>query len=199
MDPYLTLRITPDASDEQVRAAYRECMRGFVLKDESELTDDDRRAMREYDAAYDAIVAQRQSSGGYSGGHSADLAEVRNLIRKNKLNEAQDILNSVNQQAKTAEWYYLQGLIQQRKGWFNAAMENYAIAVRMEPSNPEFNQAYENMAGRRTGGYDTRSTEQRARSSRGSDCSCCDICTGLTLANCICELCDGDGNFCCCC
>ncbi len=199
MDPYLTLKISPDATDEQVRAAYRECMREFALKDESELTDYDRRMMSDYDAAYDAIVQLRQSNGGYSGARSVDYSEIRNLIRKNKLDEAQNILNSTSQQAKTGEWYYLQGLIQQRKGWFNAAMENYSIAVRMDPSNPEYNQAYENMSSRRSGGYDTRSAERRSRSANSDDCSFCDICKGLALANCICECCDGDDNFCCCC
>lgn len=199
MDPYLTLKISPDATDEQVRAAYRECMREFVLKDENELTEYDRGRMSELNAAYDAIVAQRQSGGGYSGSRSVDYAGIRKLIRSNRLDEAQSRLDSVPQQAKTGEWYYLQGLIQQRKGWFNAALENYSIAVRIDPSNSEYNQAYENTSSRRSGGYDTRREERRARSSGNDDCSCCDICRGLALANCLCELCDGDDNYCCFC
>ena len=199
MDPYLTLKISPDATDEQVRTAYRECMREFALKDENELTEEDRIKMRNFDNAYDEIVAQRQSNGGYSGSRSVDYTEIRTQIRKNKLNEAQDKLNSIPQQAKNGEWYYLQGLIHQRKGWFNAALENYAIAVRLDPSNQEYNQAYENMSDKRAGGYDTRSAERQSRSDRYDTCSCCDICKGLALANCICELCDGDDNYCCCC
>lgn len=204
MDPYLILKISSDATDEQVRQAYRDCMRPFMMKDPGELTASDRRMMEDIDRAYDEIVSMRQSNGGYSGGQGADYSAIRQLIRKKRLDDAQTRLNSVRENARTAEWYFLQGKIQERRGWFNTALDSYAAAARMEPSNPEYNEAYENMANKRSAGQNNGYSRNRSSSSgsSGGCCDrddCCDICGSLALTNCICECCDGDDNFCCCC
>ena len=74
-DPYKVLGVSPDASDEEVKRAYRR----LAKKYHPDLNPGDKVAaqkMQEINAAYEQIkdpdkFRQQQSSGGYGGGYSA--------------------------------------------------------------------------------------------------------------------------------
>ena len=83
------------------------------------------------------------------------------------------------------EWYFLMGMVFSRKGWTDQAYSYFQRAYQMDPGNPEFQAAFNNMNNRRTysdPGYNT---------SDSMGCSACDICTGLMCANCLCNCCGG--------
>ncbi len=206
-DPYSVLGVSPDATDEQIKNAYREKARKYHESDYSNgpLSEVAAKKMQELDDAYDQIISERRS-GGYSSSSSSyssgsysqssytppTYADIREKIRRNDLDSAQEALNNIPEMSRIAEWYYLQGMIQQKKGWANAAFENYERAYRMDSSNPEYARAYQGMNNQRSGGYRT-DTGRRS----DSDCGFCNICQGLVCADCCCECMGGDLIPCC--
>ena len=202
-DPYSVLGVSSDATDEQIKNAYREKARKYQENDYSNgpLGNIADKKMQELDDAYDAIFAERRSSG-YSSSSSAGsytgssytpptYAEIREKIRRNEIDSAQNLLDNIPEVSRIAEWYYLQGMIQQKKGWMNAAYENYERAYQMDSNNPEYARAYQALNNQRSGGY--RTTAGR----NDSDCGFCNICQGLICADCCCECMGGDCIPCC--
>lgn len=208
-NPYEILGVYENASDEEIKNAYREKARAIQTADysNSPLSDIADRKMKELDDAYDAVMAQRRSGNSYSSqnnyGTYTDTSynssytpptyqEIREKIRRNEIDAAQIMLDNIPETSRIAEWYYLQGMIQQKKGWTNAAYENYTRAYQMDSSNPEYSRAYQMMNNQRSGGYRT-ATGRNA----DSECSFCNICQGLICADCCCECMGGDIIPCC--
>ena len=184
-DPYSVLGVSQNASDEEVKKAYRELARKYHPDNyqNNPLADLAEEKMKEINEAYDTITKQRSggssSYGGYqSGGYSANptYARVRNLINAGDLAQAEQLLYEVGQ--KDGEWYFLSGSIAYRKGWMDEAMRNYAIACQMEPGNMEYRQALAIMQRGSMGGY------RPAGYATGMDAM--DFCTTLMCLNCLC-------------
>ena len=197
-DPYQVLGIPQNASDEQVREAYRslsgQCRQqidaGFDIAGAQQ-------RMQALDEAYDAIILSR--SGGTSGGYYqyadssfSDYSDVRMKIRDGRLDDAQTILDGVPASSRNAEWHFLKGCVQQRKGWLEEAGGNFAAACRMDPDNAEYRAAYNDMQNARSGGYRTARQPNGRRGITG-----CDVCSGLLCADCCCECMGGDLIRCC--
>ncbi len=190
-DPYEVLGISPQATDDQVKAAYREMARkyhpdNYVDNPLSELAQE---KMQEINEAYDTIIRMRQNGGGRSGG-SSQYNDIRNMIRANRISDAETLLDGMPSVSRDAEWYFLKGSVLYRKGWLEDAMNNYSTACRMDPANAEYRAALNHMQmNRQTGGYRTMG--------QTGGCSGCDMCSGLLCADCCCECMGGDLIRCC--
>ena len=187
-DPYSVLGVSQNASDDEVKKAYRELARKYHPDNyqNNPLADLAEEKMKEINEAYDAITKQR--SGGYSGssyggyqgggyqGYSSDpvYARVRNLINAGDLAQAEQLLYGAGQ--KDGEWYFLSGSIAYRKGWMDEAMRNYTIACQMEPGNMEYRQALAIMQRGAMGGY---------RPAGYTDIAGCDPCTAYLCCSCL--------------
>lgn len=129
----------------------------------------------------------------YSGGSgnygTGDFARVRQLINSNNLTEAEYELNRIG--VKSAEWYYLRGVISLRKGWYSQAFQDLQMAVNMEPNNSEYRDTY-NRALNNNNTY-----QSSAYRRRGSSDDMCDICTCLCCSDQCCECMGGDLISCC--
>ena len=195
-DPFAVLGVSQNATDEQIREAYRLQARRLQQQiDSGDNAGFAAQQMQALDAAYDEIILSRSSgSGGYSAAWSSaaqsDYSDIRRTIRAGRLDDAQTILDGIPEGRRNAEWYFLKGSVQQRKGWLEEASGNFAAACRLDPSNAEYRAAYDDMQNSRTGGYRTR----RSDSGRVSPC---DVCTGLLCADCCCECMGGDLINCC--
>ena len=187
MNPYEVLGLAPGASDAQVKAAYKQKARLYA---------NDPSQMREIDRAYDEIV-MNQTGNSYSqpqndyANSSVSLGEVRAKINAGRVDEADSLLESMPVTLRNAEWYYLKGTVQHRKGWLEDAAESFDRAAQMEPGNSEYRRASETVRKNRSAGYRTESTDKK------SGCSACDICSGLLCADCCCECMGGDLIPCC--
>ncbi|HHW46285.1 MAG TPA: J domain-containing protein [Clostridiales bacterium] len=194
-DPYEVLGISRNATDEEIKNAYRELARKYHPDNyaDNPLSDLAAEKMQEINEAYDRIMNERRSRGSNSGySYSSNFADIRSLIEQGKLEEAQELLDGVPINKRDAEWYFLNGSVLYRRGWFDSAYASFATACRMNPSNPEYRAAFNQMQYQRRGyGY------HRGHTGHSDGCSGCDVCAGLICADCCCECLGGDLIRCC--
>ncbi len=196
-DPYQILGVNRNSTDEEIKDAYRQLARKYHPDNygDNPLSDLAEEKMQEINEAYDAIMNTRKGSKNNSNDYSAqnsDFPEVRNLIRQGRLEQAQELLDGVPPQNRNAEWYFLNGTVLYRRGWFDQAYTSFATASRMDPSNPEYRNAVNN-AQRQS----ARQFNNPYRTYNTNSCSGCDVCQGLICADCCCECMGGDLLRCC--
>lgn len=196
-DPYEVLGVPRSATQEQVKAAYRELAKKYHPDNyaDSPLADVANEKMQEINEAYDAIISGAfGASGGSSrsyGGYNS-YSQVKDYMRLGKLDAAEQILENMAPNTRDAQWYYLKGQINYQRGWTDQAYTYFNTAHNMDPSNMEYAHAYENINNQRTGGFRTSRVHNT-----GSDCDACSLCQGLLCADCCCECFGGDLIPCC--
>ncbi len=196
-DPYQILGVNRNSTDEEIKDAYRQLARKYHPDNygDNPLSDLAEEKMQEINEAYDAIMNTRKgnkNSGSDYSAQNSDFPEVRNLIRQGRLEQAQELLDGVPPQSRNAEWYFLNGTVLYRRGWFDQAYTSFATASRMDPSNPEYRNAVNN-AQRQS----ARQFNNPYRTYNTNSCSGCDVCQGLICADCCCECMGGDLLRCC--
>ena len=202
-DPYKILGVSPDASDDDIKKAYRDLARKYHPDKyrDSDLSDLASEKMKEVNAAYEEIKTLRekgaQTGGGYSGPYTSSTTgnprynEIRRMLNLGNVTQAETLLNNVQEPDRGAEWHFLMGNVQVKKRNFVDAQKYFDTACAMDPYNKEYRAAQEYLrsrAGGYGGGYQT---------SRTTECSACDICSGLMCADCCCECMGGDIIPCC--
>lgn len=200
-DPYAVLGVSKNATDDEVKNAYRELARKYHPDNyaDNPLSDLAGEKMKEINEAYDSIMAERRagktSGGTYTGntGGASSFPDVRNLINQGRLEQAQEVLDGVPPQSRDAEWYFLNGTVLYRRGWFDQAFTSFSTASRMDPNNPEYRNAVQNAARQQGRQYNP----YRTYGGTGSGCGACDVCQGLICADCCCECMGGDLIPCC--
>lgn len=200
-DPYEVLGVSRNASMDEVKSAYRALAKKYHPDQyaNSPLRESANAKMQEINEAYDAIIsgsAGSYKSSGYSSNFNDNIyTRVRALMAERRFDEAESILESVSENLRDAQWYYLKGQVNYNRGWTDQAFTYFTIAYQMEPGNSQYRSAYENMNRQRSGGF--RTNTQRHNSGRSSDCDGCDLCCGLMCADSCCECCGGDIIPCC--
>ena len=168
-NPYEVLGVSPDASDEEVKQAYRKLAKKYH-PDLNPGDEEAARHMQEINVAYDQIQnpqkadSQPGSGSGYGsyygpfGGfdpfeeyrrQARQAQEARDqyqqaaeqYIRFRKYQEAVNALQ--NTQVRDARWYYLSAIAHNGLGHEVTATEHIKRAVSMEPDNQEYLRAME--------------------------------------------------------
>lgn len=205
-DPYRVLGVSPDASDDQIKNAYRELARKYHPDNyvNNPLGDLAQEKMKEINEAYDTIQRMRQSGQtgyggqtGYSGQtgqgyyyqQSSSFADVRRLIHAGRVAQAEELLDGVPLNRRDGEWYFLKGSICYSRGWLEQALEHFNRACELSPQNPEYRAALNQLLWQRQNGYARGGGYQRMN---GTHCDCCDLCAAFYCANCCCN-CLGGG------
>ena len=200
-DPYSVLGVSKNATDDEIKNAYRELARKYHPDNygDNPLSDLAGEKMKEINEAYDSIMSHRRGGkntydANYqnTGNTQSSFPEVRSLINQGRLEQAQEVLDGVPIGSRDAEWYFLNGTVLYRRGWFDQAYTSIASAVRMDPSNPEYRNAF-NRAQRQAGTQ--YNNPYRTYGTGGM--SSCDCCTNLICADCCCECMGGDLIPCC--
>ena len=148
-DPYKVLGVSPNATDEEIKKAYRKLAMQYH-PDRNPGDQEAAKKMQQINDAYDRIKnpEKYRTYGGQSYGSSSyggqyqqpsgkqyeDAAYQYILFRRYR--EALHILASVPDRG--AKWYYLSALANQGLGNQVTALEHIRRAVSMEPDNPEY-------------------------------------------------------------
>ena len=207
-DPYSILGVSPGASDEEVKNAYRNLARRYHpdnYDDNNPLKELAKEKMQEINAAYDEIQRDRSESERSSGNSGSSYnnyssnsgsatgvyATIRQKINERKYRDAEELLRTVPEFNRTADWHFLNSVCLMQRGKTADAMRELELACTMDPSNLEYQKAKEmfNTAGSRYGSTYYGDGGRRYRSSSDEACDCC---MNLICLDCLCECLGGD-------
>lgn len=165
-DPYQVLGVSRDASNDEIKKAYRKLSRKY--HPDANINNPNKEAaeakFKEVQAAYNQIMNEREHGtsgqtyggfGGYSGygsygnqqqnqqGQYQDEETLKfraaaNYINAGSYAEALHVLDSMSN--RNAQWYYLSALANARMGSNINAKEHARRAVEMEPNNVQYRQ-----------------------------------------------------------
>lgn len=207
-NPYEILGVSENASDEEIKKAYRKLAKqyhpdNYTDNPLKELADE---KMKQINDAYDTIQKMRASGGssrqqggfyggstdqGAQGGQENAFTRIRRLISAGRINEAETLLGGMGAGERTAEWHFLMSLVLYRKGWLQDARSEINLACQMDPYNREYRSFQQRMdSGAYSSPYSNMNTNH-------SECTGCDVCQGLLCLDCCCECMGGDCIRCC--
>ena len=233
-NPYEVLGLKPGATEEEIKAAYRELVKKYHPDryQDNPLNDLAEEKMREINEAYETLMngakgpknqggtqygpgSSRGYNGGpfygggaaYGGGRAAygaggatygaggatygsgggsyvgedaeEFRETRRSIDRGDLRDAEIRLGRVG--TRNAEWYYLFGVLNIRRGWYNEGMQGLQTAVNMDPQNYEYRNTLNSVI-TQTQHYQANSYQQGYGNAErmlcyGLQCYCCaDLC-----------------------
>lgn len=188
-DPYKVLGVSSDASDEEIKKAYR----SLAKKYHPDLHPNDPAAqakMNEINAAYEQIKNPQpshqysnQGYGSYGQSSSSEGSAVRaaeNYIRMGYFTQALSALDNAPHEERTARWYYLSAMASMQLGNRIRALDHAQRAVSLEPNNAYYNQLLANLQG--TGNMYENMGRGFSINTGGMNPICC----GLMLYQCCC-------------
>ena len=189
-DPYKVLGVSPDATDDEIKKAYRALVKQYHPDNytNNPLADLAAEKMKEINEAY-AEIQQIRSGGssrgsGYSNSSgSGEYARIRQLINNGRTAEAETLLNRTPVGERNAEWHFLKGVVLYRNGWVQDARAEIETACRMDPYNNE----YQSFLQRMNSGASQSPYGMGMQS--GQSCDVCDLCSAMLCMNCLCNGC----------
>ncbi len=206
-DPYNILGIGRNASDDEVKKAYREMARKYhpdknpgnqaaeemfkIVQDAyREIMDERKNGSSTFGTGTGAAGGFRQDAGaGYgAGGNYYGPAEnatryqaAANYINNGYFREAFNVLTNVKE--RDAMWYYLSALTNAGLGNNYEAMRQANTAVQMEPGNPMYQELVSRLS------YGGMNYYSRQQGMTGGSTSGADYCANLCALNICLNLC----------
>ncbi|MDE7436614.1 MAG: J domain-containing protein [Lachnospiraceae bacterium] len=207
MDPYKVLGVSPGATDEEIKRAYRNLSRKYHpdanINNPNKAQAEEK--FKQVQLAYDQIMKQKQqgysyggsygggayggfgygrNNGAYGDGQSTDSVEMQaaaNYIRNRYYKEALNVLSNISE--RNARWYYYSAVANAGMGNNVTAQEHAGRAVDMEPSNMEYRQLKQQLEFGGTWYQSMGSSYERPYAGSGS------WCMSMLLLNLLCNCC----------
>ena len=209
-NPYSILGISQNASEDEIKKAYRVLAKKYHPDVNKDPGAEDR--FIEIQNAYQDIMDARKrgdtsnfwqqgqgqgayggfggfngfNQGSYSNNYSNDYQAVVNYLNSQRYMEAYNILSQM--QDRGADWHYLSAIAQYGMGNQIAAMELAEKACQMDPSNQQYRQLYAQMQSGRS-----RYQNMQQPFSMGGN----DLCCRLMMLSLCCNGCCGGRILCC--
>ena len=170
MDPYQVLGVSRNASDEEIKKAYRALSRRYHpdanVNNPNKAQAEEK--FKQVQQAYDQIMKEKQqgtsgygssSYGGFGSGfggnyggqnssyreESSRLQAAANYIQNRYYKEALNVLNDIPFSERQGRWYYYSAMANQGVGNTATALEHIRRAVELEPSNVSYRQFQEHL------------------------------------------------------
>lgn len=170
-DPYSVLGVSRDASEEEIKKAYRALSRKY--HPDANINNPDKaqaeEKFKEIQQAYQQIMRERESGGSYQsaggyggfggfggfgqngGGRAGDswseedvrMQAAENYIRNRHFKEALNVLSDID--LHNARWYYLSAMANAGQGNNVLAKDHARKAASMEPDNMVYRQLLQQM------------------------------------------------------
>ncbi len=161
-DPYQVLGVSRNASDEEIKKAYRSLSRRYHpdanVNNPNKAQAEEK--FKQVQQAYDQIMKEKQqgSSYGYGGAEyggfngygysgqssyreeSSKLQAAANYIQNRYYREALNVLNDIPFAERQGRWYYYSAVANRGMGNTATALEHIRQAVALEPSNIQYRQ-----------------------------------------------------------
>ena len=161
-DPYSVLGVSRDASDEEIKKAYRRLSRKYhpdanINNPNKEQAEE---KFKEVQQAYEQIMKEKEYGSSYGGGYGGftgrqtsgyqDEEAIRrqaaaNYIQSRHFQEAMNVLSSLKN--RNGEWYYLSAMTNMGLGNNVNALNDIRTAVNMEPDNMQYRMLLKRMEG----------------------------------------------------
>lgn len=180
MNPYDVLGVGQNATEEEIKKAYRELVKKYhpdKFAGNPKAAEAASEKLKQINMAYDILTKSR--TGGEDAGStysSPEFVQVRAAIARGDLNTAEMLLDGIGYQS--AEWHYLKGVILLRRGWYEGARQHFEKAYTMSPRNAEYKQAYDTMS--QTGGTYQDFYGGGESPGTNSMCTTCALCSVLS-------------------
>ena len=168
IDPYSILGVDRNASDDEIKKAYRKLSRKYhpdanINNPNKEQAEE---KFKEVQQAYEQIMREKEQGSGYGsygggfGGFSGfsgqtensyqDEEAIRrqaaaNYIQSGHYREAMNVLQSLEQ--RNGQWYYLSSMANMGLGNNVNALNDIREAVRQEPDNAQYRMLLQQMEG----------------------------------------------------
>lgn len=216
-DPYRVLGIERNATDEEIKKAYRALSRKYHpdanVNNPNKAQAEEK--FKEIQQAYNQIMKEKEqgysqsdygygyggfggfgSYGGFGAGQESVDEDTRyyqaaaNYIRSRHFHEALNVLANIKEHS--GKWYYYSAIANSGLGNQMIAIDHARMACNMEPSNMEFRQLLGSLENGSTWYADRQQTY-----GYGYDFGSGGMCFKLCLANMMCNIFCGGGSFCC--
>lgn len=207
-DPYQVLGISPDASDDEIKKAYRELSRKYHpdTNANNPLADLAEEKFKQVQEAYQQILEEREYGGqnsydygysqnstsrsysdtGHTGQDDPRMVAAVNYINSGHYREALNVLSGISQH--NGRWYYYNAVAHAGLGNNIEALNFARQAVNMEPDNREFN----DFLNRIQWGGQRYQNNSAGYGYGGSSCGTGNLCCDLWCADSLCECMGGD-------
>ena len=156
MNPYDILGVSPSATDDEIKKAYRALSRKFhpdanVGKPGEKAAEE---KFKQIQQAYTQIMKEREQgyrSYGYqqtgqTAGGDTDTIEMQaaaNFINSRRFREALNVLEGIRN--RNSQWYYLSAIANAGMGNNIKAQDMARQALNMEPNNPQYQMLWQQL------------------------------------------------------
>lgn len=216
-DPFVILGIDKTASQSEILEAYKIKKKYYSdrLFDEGDAGANAARNLEKVEDAYQRAMEYSHENATVTG-DPTNFDDIKRAIRDKNPELAQSLLDNISYRG--AEWHYFQSIIFYEKHWMNESKKQLEIAIELEPSNPKYKKALDNLKKKIDGGrpFENQQNQnanfqnqgyyqnqnpytQRTYSQNQNDMAggCCAACQALWCADCCCECMGGDLIGCC--
>ena len=156
MNPYTVLGVSPNATDDEIKEAYRKLAKKYHpdINPDKELAET---KMKEINYAYDTIKKMRESGTSYTNNYNnsytntssstsntINFQTIEQYINARQYLYAKILLEQLPK--TTSRWYYYSAIINYNLGDIQTAEYHINIACNMEPNNTAYKSIKEQMA-----------------------------------------------------
>jgi len=158
-DPYQVLGVSQNASDDEIKKAYRTLSRRYHpdanVNNPNKAQAEER--FKQVQQAYDEIMKRRKqgSSSSYDDPFASyrsqyqsqsntplEFQAAQNYINAGHFEEALNVLNRMESSYRNGMWYYLRAVANASLGNTANAMEDARMATTLEPNNMQYRSFY---------------------------------------------------------